>query len=69
MINTTHTTINNYIDALAERAELAGDGRLELAMGYFHDLLLSLKLQSYELEMLSKATANIHKIVAEMKNS
>jgi len=58
MIN-TNTTINNYIEALQERAEQAGDGRLDYAMGFLYGTLRNLKLQSYELESLQKDTKTL----------
>ena len=50
------TIINEYIEALTERAESAGDDRLGIAIGYFHETLIALKLQGYELETLQRLT-------------
>jgi len=48
----TNKIINDFVEALTERAEMSGDGRLEYAMGYLYSTLKALKLQSYELEVL-----------------
>ena len=61
MINTTHTTINNYIEALATRAEQMGG--LHYAMGFVHGTLASLKLQGYELEVLAKDAAALNTLI------
>ena len=63
MLNTTNTTINNYIEALTTRAEESGDGRLEYAMGYLYSTLVALKLDSYELETLQRDTNNLYKLM------
>ena len=63
MLNTTSTTINNYLEALAARAEESGDGRLEYAMGYLYTTLKALKLDSYELETLQRDTDNLRKLM------
>lgn len=52
----TNAIINDYIDALVERAENAGDDKLGVATGYFYEALRALKLQSYELETLERLT-------------
>ena len=61
-MNTNHI-INDYIEALSERAELAGDGRLDYAMGFLYSTLESLKLQNYELEQLQIDIKNLRKLV------
>lgn len=53
------TIINDYLEVLAERAESAGDDRLGVAIGYFHEALRALKLQGYELETLERLTSCI----------
>lgn len=53
------TIINEYLEALTNRAESAGDDRLGVAIGYFHEALLALKLQGYELETLERLTSCI----------
>ena len=58
----TITTINDYIEALMERAELAGDERLEIALGYMFETLKAFKLQSYELEVLQNETKKLQEI-------
>lgn len=67
MINTTEVTINNYIEALVQRAELAGDGRLETAMGWLYSTLKALKLQSYELDLLKLDTQLLNKATEQTK--
>lgn len=62
----TNAIINNFLEALTKRAELAGDGKLEYAMGYLYSTLQALKLQSYELEVLQRDTKNLEKTVAEI---
>ena len=63
MLNTTTTTINNYLEALTTRAEESGDGCLEYAMGYLYSTLVALKLDSYELETLQRDTNNLYKLM------
>ncbi len=55
----TNTIINDYIEALQDRAEQAGDGKLEYALGYLYSTLKTLKLDSYELEQLQSDTQNL----------
>ena len=55
-MNDTNTILNNYLEAVIARAEVAGDDRLGVAMGYVFDTLLSLKLQTYELETIQRLT-------------
>jgi hypothetical protein len=64
MNNNTTTIINDYIEALTERAEMAGDGRLDYAMGFLLGSLKTLGLQGYELEVLQRDTANLRNIIA-----
>ena len=59
----TNAIINDYIEALTTRAELAGDDRLEFALGWMFDTLQSLKLQSYELEVLQSDTKALRDII------
>jgi hypothetical protein len=60
---TTHNTINDYIQALLERANQVGG--LDYAMGFLYSTLKDLKLQSYELEQLQKDTENLRDLIAE----
>lgn len=62
----TNTIINDYIEALGERAEQAGDGRLDYAMGFLQGTLKNLKLQSYELEQLQIDIKNLRKLTEEI---
>ncbi len=55
----TNTIINDYIEALQDRAEQAGDGKLEYALGFLYSTLKTLKLDSYELEQLQSDTQNL----------
>lgn len=55
--------ITEYIEALTARAEMAGDGRLEFAMGYLWSTLQALKLQTYELEILERDTYHLNKTI------
>ena len=63
-MNDKNTIVNDYIEALAERAEMAGDGRLDYAMGFLLGSLKTLGLQGYELEVLQRDTANLRNIIA-----
>ena len=65
MKNTTNTTINNYIEALSQRAEMAGDDKLGFAMGFLYGTLADLKLQSCELDILAKDTKNLNNLVVQ----
>ena len=67
MNTTANTIINDYIKALSERAELAGDGRLDYAMGFLQGTLKYLKLQSYDLESLQQDTKNLNNLIKESK--
>ena len=58
-MNTNHI-INDYIEALQERAEQSGG--LDYAMGFLYSTLKNLKLQSYELEQLQLDTKNLCKL-------
>jgi hypothetical protein len=62
-INATHNTINNYIEALQERANQVGG--LEYAMGFLYGTLKDLKLQSYELDRLAADTETLKDMTAE----
>jgi len=62
-MNTTHNTINNYIEALQERANQVGG--LDYAMGFLYSTLKNLKLQSYELEQLQLDTETLKAMTAE----
>ena len=61
----TTIIINNYLEALSERAEMSGDGRLDYAMGFLCSTLKALKLQSYELEQLVSDTKNLRNLIVE----
>lgn len=63
MMNNTESTIHNFVEALTQRAEMSGDGRLEYAMGYLYSTLKSLKLDSYELELLQRDTQNLKNLI------
>jgi hypothetical protein len=64
-MNKTNTIINDYLEAVAKRAEMAGDGRLKYAMGFLCSTLGALKLQDYELEVLQQDTRNLNKLIAQ----
>ena len=55
----TNAIINGYIEALQDRAEQAGDGKLEYALGFLYSTLKTLKLDSFELEQLQSDTQNL----------
>lgn len=61
----TNQIINQFVEALTARAEMSGDGRLEYAMGYLYSTLQSLKLQSYELELLQRDTEHLKKLAEQ----
>jgi hypothetical protein len=61
----TNTLINDYIEALGQRSEMSGDGRLDYALGFLQGTLKALKLQSYELEVLQKDTLNLKQLTAQ----
>lgn len=65
MNTTANTIINDYIRALSERAEQAGDGRLDYAMGFLEGSLKYLKLQSSDLESLQFDTKNLIKLASQ----
>jgi hypothetical protein len=56
--------INDYLEALTERAEMAGDGRLDYVMGFLQGTLKTLGLQGYELESLQRDTDNLRNLIA-----
>jgi hypothetical protein len=58
-MNKTNTIINDYLEAVAKRA----DGNLDYALGYICSTLGALKLQDYELEVLQQDTKNIKKLM------
>jgi hypothetical protein len=60
--------IDDYIEALQERAEQSGDDRLNYAMGFLWGTLKNLKLQSSELEQLQFDTKNLRKL-QQLKSS
>jgi hypothetical protein len=60
---TTHNTINNYIEALRERANQVGG--LDYAMGFLYSTLKDLKLQSYELDRLQAGTETLKELTAK----
>ena len=56
----TNTIINDYIEALQDRAEQAGDGKLGYAMGFLYSTLKSLQFSGFkDLEQLQKDTENL----------
>ena len=55
----TNAIINDYIEALQDRAEQAGDGKLDYAMGFLYSTLKSLQFSGYDLEQLQKDTQNL----------
>jgi hypothetical protein len=63
-MNNTNHIINDYLEALTERAEMAGDDRLAYAMGFLLGSLKTLGLQGYELEVLQRDTANLRNLIA-----
>ena len=62
-MNTTHDTINDYIQALRNRANQVGG--LDYAMGFLYSTLKDLKLQGYELERLQKDTENLSNLITQ----
>jgi hypothetical protein len=60
-MNKTDTIINDYLEAVAKRA----DGNLNYAMGFICSTLGALKLQDYELEVLQQDTKNLNKLIAQ----
>ena len=67
-MNNTTTIINDYLEALTERAEMAGDDRLAYAMGFLQGSLKTLGLQGYELGVLERDTINLRNLIAEQKS-
>jgi hypothetical protein len=63
-MNNTNHIINDYLQALTERAEMAGDDRLAYAMGFLEGSLKTLGLQGYELESLQRDTDNLRNLIA-----
>lgn len=61
----TNKIINDFVEALAQRAEMSGDGKLEYAMGYLYSTLKALKLDSYELRTLQQDTQNLKNLINE----
>jgi hypothetical protein len=55
----TNTIINDYIEALQDRAEQAGDGKLDYALGFLYSTLKSLQFSGYGLEQLQRDTQNL----------
>jgi hypothetical protein len=64
MNNYANTIINEYLEALTERAEMTGDDRLAFAKGFLEGTLKTLGLQGYELEVLQRDTANLRELIA-----
>jgi len=64
VMNNANTIINDYLEALAERAEMAGDDRLSYIKGFLEGTLKTLGLQGYELEVLKRDTINLRKLIA-----
>ena len=63
----SNTIINDYLEAVGKRAEMAGDGRLEYALGFIHSTLQALKLQSYELDVLKFDTKTLNTLIDNTK--
>ena len=63
-MNTTNTIINDYLEALTERAEMAGDGKFDYLLGFLQGTLKNLGLQTYELEVLQRDTINLRNLIA-----
>jgi hypothetical protein len=63
-MNDTNHIINDYLEALAERAEMAGDDRLAYVKGFLEGTLTKLGLQTYELESLQRDTDNLRNLIA-----
>lgn len=59
-----YKTINDYVEALKERANQSGG--LDYAIGFLYATLVNLNLQSYELESLQKDTNTLRELI---KNS
>lgn len=59
----TNAIINDYLKAVGKRAEMAGDGRLEYALGFILSTLQALKLQSYELDVLKFDTKTLDTLI------
>ena len=57
---TTRPTINDFTDAMKVYIDVNGSGQ---AMGYLYGVLESLKLQSYELEVLQTFTKGLKESV------
>jgi hypothetical protein len=64
VMNNTAKIINDYLEALTERAEMAGDDRLAYVMGFLQGTLKTLGLQGYELEVLQRDTVNLRELIA-----
>jgi hypothetical protein len=64
-MNDTHETIDNYINALRERATQAGG--LDYALGFLYSTLTDLKLQNYELWRMKRDTTTLNDLIAEEK--
>lgn len=64
----TNAIINDYLEALTQRAELAGDGKLETAMGWLYSTLKALKLDASELGLLKLDTSLLKKAAEEIHN-
>jgi hypothetical protein len=64
MNNYANTIINDYLEALTDRAEMAGDDRLAYVKGFLEGTLKTLGLQGYELEVLERDTANLRNLIA-----
>lgn len=56
------TIIQDYIEALGQRSEMAGDGRLDYALGFLLGTLRTLQLGTYELEVLERDTINLKQL-------
>ena len=57
---TNQTLLNNFTNALKERAEQAGG--LDYALGFVYSVLRDLNLDQYERSILRKNTATLHEL-------
>ena len=58
---TNQTLLNNFTNALKERAEQAGG--LDYALGFVYSVLRDLNLDQYERSILRKNTALLHELI------
>ena len=60
---TNKTIINQYVEALTERAHQAGG--VDYMAGFLHSTLLSLNLQGYEIEALKGDIKSLKNLIKE----